>query len=104
METNQKVGGMELELPADVAEGQYINLAVIAHSASEFIIDFAAVLPGLQKVKVRSRVIMTPEHAKRLLLSLQENVTRYESSMGKIELAQGAAEEFAPGGPKIGEA
>ncbi len=97
--------GLDIDLPAEVADGHYINLAVIAHSASEFIIDFAAVLPGFPKAKVKTRIIMTPEHAKRLLLSLQENVTRYESNMGKIEIPHRQAhEDFSPGGPKIGEA
>lgn len=80
MAENQK---MEIDLGEDVAQGNYINLAIIAHSVSEFIIDFATVLPGVPKAKVKSRVILTPEHAKRLLLSLQENITRYESNVGK---------------------
>ena len=83
MAENQK---MEIDLGEDVAQGNYINLAIIAHSVSEFIIDFATVLPGVPKAKVKSRVILTPEHAKRLLLSLQENITRYESNVGKIEI------------------
>ena len=78
MAENQK---MEIDLGEDVAQGNYINLAIIAHSVSEFIIDFATVLPGVPKAKVKSRVILTPEHAKRLLLSLQENITRYESNV-----------------------
>ena len=98
MAENQK---MEIDLGEDVAQGNYINLAIIAHSVSEFIIDFATVLPGVPKAKVKSRVILTPEHAKRLLLSLQENITRYEipapqrHSPGDFPLG---------GGPKIGEA
>ena len=80
MAENQK---MEIDLGEDVAQGNYINLAIIAHSVSEFIIDFATVLPGVPKAKVKSRVILTPEHAKRLLLSLQENITRYESNVEK---------------------
>ena len=62
MAENQK---MEIDLGEDVAQGNYINLAIIAHSVSEFIIDFATVLPGVPKAKVKSRVILTPEHAKR---------------------------------------
>lgn len=77
---------MEIELPAEVAGGQYANLAIITHSRSEFIVDFAAVLPGLPKAKVKNRIILTPESAKRLLLSLQENVARYEKSVGPIRL------------------
>jgi hypothetical protein len=78
--------GLEIHLTDEVAQGNYSNLAIIAHSSSEFIIDFATVLPGLKKANVKSRVILTPEHAKRLLLSLQENITRYESNIAKIEI------------------
>lgn len=81
-----KKHGLDIELPADVAQGNYSNLAIISHSTSEFIIDFATMLPGLEKAKVKSRIILTPEHAKRLLFSLQDNITRYESNVGKIEI------------------
>ena len=77
---------MDIELADDTAQGHYSNLAIISHSTSEFIIDFATVLPGLPKARVKSRIILTPEHAKRLLMSLQENIMRYEISMGKIEI------------------
>lgn len=83
-----KQHGIDLELDAEVAQGNYSNLAIISHSTSEFILDFAAVLPGLPKAKVRSRVILTPEHAKRLLMSLQENIARYEANVARIELVQ----------------
>ncbi|MBQ3198428.1 MAG: DUF3467 domain-containing protein [Alistipes sp.] len=83
-----KKQGLDIELTEDIAQGNYSNLAIISHSTSEFIVDFATVLPGLAKAKVKSRVILTPEHAKRLLLSLQENITRYESNIGKIEIPQ----------------
>ena len=78
--------GMDIELSEETAQGHYSNLAIISHSPSEFIIDFAAVLPGVTKARVRSRVILTPEHAKRLLMSLQENIMRYENTMGKIDI------------------
>lgn len=80
--------GIGVELDAEVAQGHYSNLAIISHSQSEFIVDFAAMLPGMAKAKVVSRIILTPEHAKRLLLSLQENVARYETNVGRIELQQ----------------
>ena len=83
-----KQHGIDIELDAEVAQGHYSNLAIISHSTSEFILDFAAILPGLPKAKVKSRIILTPEHAKRLLMSLQENVARYESNVGRIELHQ----------------
>ena len=81
-----KKPGIEIQLDEQVAQGNYCNLAIIAHSNSEFILDFATMLPGLPKARVKSRVILTLEHAKRLLMSLQENITRYESNMGKINI------------------
>lgn len=81
-----KKQGLDIELSEDIAQGNYSNLAIISHSTSEFILDFATILPGVTKAKVKSRIILTPEHAKRLLLSLQENITRYESNIGKIEI------------------
>ena len=78
--------GLEIHLTDEVAQGNYSNLAIIAHSSSEFIIDFAAVLPGITKVRVKNRIVLTPEHAKRLLLTLQENISRYEATMGQIKL------------------
>ena len=97
-----KQHGIDVELDAEVAQGHYSNLAIISHSTSEFIIDFAAVLPGLPKAKVKSRIILTPEHAKRLLMSLQDNITRYESNMGQIKFRQ---PEHQPNSfNKIGEA
>ena len=83
-----KQHGIDVELDGEVAQGHYSNLAIISHSASEFILDFAAILPGLPKAKVKSRIILTPEHAKRLLLSLQENIARYETNVGRIEIQQ----------------
>ncbi len=79
---------VQIELKPDVAKGTYSNLAVITHSRSEFIIDFAALLPGMPKPEVVSRVVMNPEHAKRLLLALQENVSKYENANGTISLGE----------------
>ena len=78
--------GIERQLDEQIAQGNYCNLAIIAHSTSEFVLDFATMLPGLPKARVKSRVVLTPEHAKRLLLSLQENITRYENNVGKINI------------------
>ena len=94
--------GIDLELDDTIAQGNYSNLAIISHSTSEFIIDFAAVLPGVQKARVKSRIILTPEHAKRLLRSLQENIVRYESNVGKIEIP--TPSPASETGPKMGEA
>lgn len=80
--------GLDIELDETVALGKYANLAVISHSNTEFIVDFASMLPGLGKAKVTNRVILSPEHAKRLLYSLQENIARYESNHGTIEIHQ----------------
>lgn len=78
--------GIDLQLEDTVAQGEYANLAIISHSSSEFVLDFAALMPGVPKAKIKSRIILAPEHAKRLLLSLQENITRYESAMGRIDI------------------
>lgn len=95
---------VDLELDETVGQGNYSNLVIIAHSSSEFIIDFAAVMPAVPKAKVKSRIILTPEHAKRLLMSLQENIVRYESVHGQIVIPspQRASDDF--GGCKVGEA
>lgn len=77
---------IQIELPEDVAQGTYSNLAIIAHSSSEFIVDFVRVLPGLPKAKVQSRIILTPEHAKRLLYALHENIERFENQHGVINI------------------
>ena len=78
-------GQINIELSEEVAEGTYSNLVMIAHSAEEFILDFIRVMPGLPKANVKSRIIVTPQHAKRLLRALADNVTRYESTYGEIE-------------------
>ena len=77
---------LKIELKPEVAKGSYSNLAIITHSHSEFIIDFATMLPGLPKPEVGNRIIMTPEHAKRLFLALQDNINKYESQHGQISL------------------
>lgn len=87
--------GIDLELDEATAQGHYANLAIISHSASEFVMDFAAIMPGVPKAKIKSRIILAPEHAKRLLMSLQDNITRYESAVGRIDIrgAQPSADE-----------
>lgn len=84
---------LDIELPEELAEGEYANLVVIAHSTSEFVLDFVRMVPGRDKARVKSRVILSPEHAKRLLMTLQENITRYESILGRIPLYQMPTEE-----------
>ena len=77
---------IDIEIKPEVAQGHYANLAIITHSSSEFILDFAQNMPGLPKMQVTSRVIMTPEHARRLLGALNENIRKYESQFGEIKL------------------
>ena len=77
---------LTIELTKEVGEGNYANLTVITHSTSEFILDFVRVMPGLEKAPVKSRIILTPEHAKRLLMSLNENISKYEQIFGEIKI------------------
>jgi hypothetical protein len=80
---------INIELSEEIAQGTYANLAVISHSSSEFVLDFVRLMPGVTKAKVQSRIILTPEHAKRLLVALQDNVLKYESANGKIKANNG---------------
>ncbi|HYE58272.1 MAG TPA: DUF3467 domain-containing protein, partial [Rhodothermales bacterium] len=75
---------LNIELTADIAEGTYANLVMIAHSAEEFILDFIRVMPGVPQARVKSRIIVSPPHAKRLLGALAENIARYENTYGVI--------------------
>jgi len=83
---DQKQHGLQIELTPDKAVGEYSNFAIITHSSSEFVVDFARMMPGVEKAQVRSRIVLAPEHAKRLLGALQENVMRYERTFGPIQL------------------
>lgn len=79
---------IDIELNSDVAQGTYSNLAVITHSSSEFVVDFVRIMPGVPKAEVKSRIILTPEHAKRLMFALQDNMSKYESMRGKVRLEE----------------
>ena len=94
---------INVELSEEIAEGVYSNLAMIAHSNSEFVIDFIRIMPGVPKAKVKSRIIVTPDHAKRLLAALKENIEKYEASFGKINQG-GGAPSFPMSFGKPGEA
>ena len=83
---NQQGQQLQIELTPEVAGGTYANLAIIAHSKTEFVCDFVAALPGPQKAQVKSRIILAPDHAKRLLHALADNINKYEQQFGKIEL------------------
>lgn len=76
---------INIELNEEVAQGTYSNLAVITHSSSEFVIDFVRIMPGIPKAQVKSRIILTPEHAKRLVAALEDNISKYEAVHGKIK-------------------
>jgi hypothetical protein len=80
---------LNIELSDEIAEGIYSNLAIITHSPSEFIVDFIKMMPGIPKAKVKSRIILTPQHAKRLFKALKENVSKYEAMHGEIKDTEG---------------
>ena len=82
---NNKKNEIRIELTPEVASGHYANRAMIAHSPSEFFIDFISLAPNMPQAKVQSRIIMTPENAKQLLFALRENIERYENNFGVIE-------------------
>ncbi len=103
-EKNQQQGQLQLELPQEIAQGEYANFAIISHSSSDFVIDFARVLPGVPKSSVRSRVILAPEHAKRLLNALQENIMRYEREFGTIKIPNQEPRTISPFNVGQGEA
>ena len=77
---------ININLTPEMANGKYVNLAIIAHSPSEFVVDFVCMIPGQKEANVQSRVVMTPENAKKLLFALQENVSKYEKQFGTIKL------------------
>ena len=76
---------LNIELSEEIADGIYSNLAIITHSNSEFVIDFIRVMPGVPKAKVKSRIVLTPQHAKRLLAALKDNISKFEAANGYIE-------------------
>lgn len=80
----------------EIAQGTYSNAALISHSLTEFVIDFMRVMPGIQQAKVKSRIILTPEHAKRLLFALEDNINRFEQMNGKIKMGPDQGGGFAP--------
>ena len=96
---NNNQGQFQVDLPADVSQGQYANFAIITHSSSDFVLDF-----GVPKATVKSRVILAPEHAKRLLMALQDNIVRYENAFGQIKIPQQEKGTIAPFHINKGEA
>ena len=100
MSKENKKEGLNIELPEEVAQGVYSNLAIINHSPSEFVVDFIQIMPGISKAKVRSRVILTPQHAKRLMKALTDNIVQFESQHGEIkDVDPGSTVPINFGGP-----
>ncbi|MEZ5172446.1 MAG: DUF3467 domain-containing protein [Bacteroidia bacterium] len=99
---NNNEGQLNIELTEEVADGIYSNLAIITHSNSEFVVDFIKVMPGVPKARVKSRIVLTPQHAKRLLNALKDNVAKFEAANGPIKAdGSGGATPFPMnfGGP-----
>ena len=94
----RKQNQINIELPEELADGVYANLAIIAHSHSEFVLDFVRMLPNVPKAKVKSRVIITPEHAKRFYNALGDNIAKYEKQFGSIDVKGGpqGGNQFPP--------
>ncbi|WP_407430222.1 DUF3467 domain-containing protein [Arcticibacter sp.] len=99
MEEQNRNNELNIELSEEIAEGIYSNLAIITHSSSEFVIDFIRVMPGVPKARVKSRIILTPEHAKRLLGALADNVEKFEEQNGRIKIQEEVALPLTFGGP-----
>jgi len=93
-EKKQRKGQINIDLKEDVAQGVYSNLAVITHSSAEFVLDFVRVMPGVPKAEVKSRIILTPEHAKRFFNALKDNLEKFEKMHGPIKDSDG-------GGPSM---
>lgn len=90
MSDNKNQGQFNIELSEEVAQGVYSNLAVITHSPAEFVIDFIRIMPGVPKSQVKSRIILTPEHAKRFVAALNDNISKYEAVHGPIREVKGS--------------
>jgi len=99
MNEQEKPQEINIELSEEVAEGTYSNLAIITHSNTEFVLDFIRVMPGIPKAKVKSRIILTPEHAKRLMKAMEDNIEKFESIHGKINTRDGQTFPMNFGGP-----
>jgi hypothetical protein len=98
-ENQQHPNQLNIELTEEIADGIYSNLAIITHSNAEFVIDFVKVLPNVPKAKVKSRILLTPQHAKRLLAALADNVSKYEQVHGAIKPTESIGLPMNFGGP-----
>lgn len=99
MNDQQAANQLNIEISEEVAEGQYANLAIITHSHAEFVVDFVNVMPGTPKSRVKSRIILTPQHAKRLLNALSDNIQKFESVNGAIKDVEEVQIPMQFGGP-----
>lgn len=99
MEDKSNDNQLNIELSEEVAEGTYSNLAIITHSNTEFVLDFIRVMPGVPKARVKSRIILTPEHAKRLLQALEDNLEKFEAVNGRIKVQDEGGLPLNFGGP-----
>ncbi len=104
MEEKKNQNQLNIELNEEVSQGTYSNLAIITHSPSEFVVDFVRIMPGVPKAQVKSRIILTPEHAKRLMHALKDNITRFEQLHGPIKNTDNSGQDsmvpmnFGPAG------
>jgi hypothetical protein len=96
---NQNQNQLNIELSEEIADGIYSNLAIITHSNSEFVFDFIKVMPGMPKARVKSRILMTPQHAKRLMQALKDNLSKFEAIHGTIKVEGGPVLPMNFGGP-----
>jgi hypothetical protein len=99
MEDNNQNNQLNIELSEEIADGVYSNLAIITHSPSEFVVDFVRVMPGVPKARVKSRIVLTPQHAKRFAKALADNIQKYEQIHGKIKDTEMNALPLSFGGP-----
>jgi hypothetical protein len=88
-DANQMQQKINIELPPQVAQGEYANLVIVTHSPAEFVFDFTRILPGVPKAQVKSRIIMTPQHAKSFMMALQDNIEKFEKQHGEIKVPGG---------------
>jgi|TARA_B100000700_G_C14865552_1_gene770769 hypothetical protein len=85
MSEEKKKEGLNIELSEEISEGVYSNLAIINHSPSEFVVDFIQMMPGVPKAKVKSRIVLTPQHAKRFMKAINDNISKFENQHGEIK-------------------
>jgi ribonuclease BN (tRNA processing enzyme) len=97
--SEQPPNQLNIEISEEIAEGQYANLVIITHSHAEFVLDFVNVMPGTPKSKVKSRIVLTPQHAKRLLHALSDNLNKFEAEHGQVKDYEEVQIPFQFGGP-----